>query len=170
MKRFYLAALGSLGLMLGAAAWPSASSAQGYCYLVDATGQVVNLDDLCQSDRQPSAAPDSTANSNPPETQADLQVEGANDGAVQVNRVTIVGPATSDSATSVGNGDAGSSTPATVTPPGGADLSETASPQVSTPAESSPNQGVSEAAADDPAAPSRGSRVIVTPSGVQILN
>lgn len=43
--------------MVGALLWPSVGLAQGFCYLIDAEGRVVNLDDLCLSDDQPEALP-----------------------------------------------------------------------------------------------------------------
>ncbi|WP_156119918.1 hypothetical protein [Leptolyngbya sp. KIOST-1] len=38
-----------LGLVAGALLWPSISHAQGFCYMVNARGEVINLDGLCQS-------------------------------------------------------------------------------------------------------------------------
>jgi len=40
---------GGLGLVAGALLWPSASQAQGFCYMVDSAGRVINLDGLCES-------------------------------------------------------------------------------------------------------------------------
>lgn len=44
---------GGLGLIAGIVLWSGASHAQGYCYLVGSDGEVINLDDLCQSESTP---------------------------------------------------------------------------------------------------------------------
>lgn len=44
-----LTSFGGLSLTVGALLWPTVSQAQGFCYMVDADGQVTNLDDLCES-------------------------------------------------------------------------------------------------------------------------
>ncbi|WP_275334043.1 hypothetical protein [Nodosilinea sp. PGN35] len=49
MRLNLLSYAGGLGLVAGALLWPSASQAQGFCYMVDAAGRVINLDSLCAS-------------------------------------------------------------------------------------------------------------------------
>ncbi|MEA5448674.1 hypothetical protein VB780_08865 [Leptolyngbya sp. CCNP1308] len=57
MRLRLLSYVGGLGLIAGALMWPSVSQAQGFCYLINAEGRVVNLDDLCLSDDESETLP-----------------------------------------------------------------------------------------------------------------
>jgi hypothetical protein len=79
---------GGLSLLIGILAWPIATPAQGFCYMVNARGEVVNLDDLCGSDSAPSApAPDGAAAARP----------------TSPTRFTVVGPLNSATDSSTDN-------------------------------------------------------------------
>ena len=72
MKLNQLIPTGGLCLVASLLAWQAPGSAQGLCYLVDSSGQVVNLEHLCQGSSapestpsQPAAVPESNANSSP---------------------------------------------------------------------------------------------------------
>ncbi|MBE9113382.1 hypothetical protein IQ273_28805 [Nodosilinea sp. LEGE 07298] len=69
--------------------WSSPSSAQGYCYLVNSDGQVVNLDDLCQSNNDSQSVQPQPAASGVGEAATEAQ-GGTSSG---VRSYTITGPA-----------------------------------------------------------------------------
>ncbi|PSN77817.1 hypothetical protein C8B47_20055, partial [filamentous cyanobacterium CCP4] len=75
--------------MAGALLWSSPGQAQGYCYLVNSDGQVVNLDDLCQSNDAPQAGQSQPATSGVGEAATETQ-EGTSPGS---RSYTITGPA-----------------------------------------------------------------------------
>ncbi|MGG6239173.1 hypothetical protein ACQ4N7_11100 [Nodosilinea sp. AN01ver1] len=74
--------------MAGAILWSSPSQAQGFCYLVNSEGEVVNLDDLCASDNDAQPVQSQTEASGVGEAATETQ-EGTSSG----NRsYTITGP------------------------------------------------------------------------------
>ncbi|MGB3311649.1 MAG: hypothetical protein WBG32_17220 [Nodosilinea sp.] len=88
MKPNFLNYAGGLGLMAGALLWSSPSRAQSYCYMVDADGQVINLNDLCESE--------SDAQLVQPQPEAPGMGEAAvepQEGASRVRSYTLTGPA-----------------------------------------------------------------------------
>ncbi|PSR19449.1 hypothetical protein C8255_02260 [filamentous cyanobacterium CCP3] len=89
MKPNIFAYAGSLGLVAGALLWSNPSQAQGYCYLVNDEGQVVNLDDLCQSNDAPQAGQSQSATSGVGEAATETQA-GTSPGS---RSYTITGPA-----------------------------------------------------------------------------
>ncbi|MBE9156175.1 hypothetical protein IQ265_04925 [Nodosilinea sp. LEGE 06152] len=89
MKPNVLTYAGGLGLIAGALLWSSPSQAQGYCYLVNSEGEVVNLDDLCQSNSTPQPVQSQTGTSGVGEAVTETQ-----DGtSPRVRNYTITGPA-----------------------------------------------------------------------------
>lgn len=89
MKPNFLAYAGGVGVIVGTLLWSTVTQAQGFCYLVDSEGQVVNLDTLCENDRepvpeQPQEAVDSDIGDALVETQASPTPE--------VRSYTIIGP------------------------------------------------------------------------------
>ena len=89
MKLNRLIPTGGLCLMASTLAWQTPSNAQSLCYFVDSSGQVVNLEHLCQG----SSAPEST--SSQPETVS----ESSAASSPGTRSYTIVGPVRSGSST-----------------------------------------------------------------------
>ncbi|MBE9138892.1 hypothetical protein IQ254_17120 [Nodosilinea sp. LEGE 07088] len=80
--------LSGLGLLAGALLWPSPTLAQGFCYMVNAEGEVVNLDALCESDSSPPPAAPPAAD---PEV-GEALVETQESETPRVRSYTIIGP------------------------------------------------------------------------------
>jgi hypothetical protein len=83
---FFTTSIGSLGLVAGVLLGSTPSQAQSFCYWIDTDGQLINLNNLCQSNVVPApAAPTQpTGADNLP-----IQVETPAPG---VNQITIFGP------------------------------------------------------------------------------
>lgn len=100
MRPNCLSCAGSLGLLFIVLLLPSATQAQGFCYMVDTEGQVINLDDLCQGEDRPSAVPSPDTS---PTTDSDLIEPQQESASPEVRSYTIIGtptaPESSESST-----------------------------------------------------------------------
>jgi hypothetical protein len=85
--------------------WPGISHAQGFCYLINSEGEVVNLDDICQ-DRNTPENPQS-----PEATDPAAQQQGTSSSS-EVRSTTITSPTgTSPAVTSGSNGEPAEANP-----------------------------------------------------------
>lgn len=71
--------------MAGALMWPGVSHAQGFCYLINSEGEVVNLDDICQDRDTPETAPAPEAG------EADTEQQGTSSSS-EVRSTTTTSP------------------------------------------------------------------------------
>lgn len=84
--------------MAGALMWPSVSHAQGFCYLINSEGEVVNLDDLCQDRNAPETSP------TPEAGDASTETQGTSSSS-EVRNTTIISPAGTSPAVTSGSPD-----------------------------------------------------------------
>lgn len=89
MKPNVLSYAGGLSLMASALLWSSPSYGQGYCYLINADGQVINLNDLCLDDS------DSQSGQTQPEVSGvgEAAVETQDGASPRVRSYILTGPA-----------------------------------------------------------------------------
>ncbi|MBW4462719.1 MAG: hypothetical protein KME47_21150 [Nodosilinea sp. WJT8-NPBG4] len=100
MRPNLLSYAGGLGLVAGALMWPGVSHAQGFCYLINSEGEVVNLDDMCQENDAPETSP------TPEASDASAEPQGTSSSS-EVRNTTVISPTgTSPAATSPGGGGA----------------------------------------------------------------
>lgn len=118
MRLNLLSYAGGLGLVAGALMWPGISHAQGFCYLINSEGEVVNLDDMCQDSNDPEASSPATGASD-----ASAEQQGTSSSSEVIN-TTTTSPAGTDStgANPAGTNPAGTdstgTTPAGTSPAG----------------------------------------------------
>ncbi|MBD2234812.1 hypothetical protein [Phormidium tenue] len=86
MRLNLLSYAGGLGLVAGALMWPGVSHAQGFCYLINSEGEVVNLDDMCQDSNDPETSPTPEASNTSDESQG-------TSSSSEVRSTTITSPA-----------------------------------------------------------------------------
>ncbi|MGD1930776.1 MAG: hypothetical protein ACFB12_17880 [Leptolyngbyaceae cyanobacterium] len=94
MKPNFLVPLGSFYLVTSALVWASPVKAQGICYMVKPSGQVVNLVDICGVSSQPNGVQPQS-----PLPDEDMVEEAVESEAPRRDRIIIVEPDSSDDAT-----------------------------------------------------------------------
>ena len=130
MKPNFLVPVGSFYLVMSALVWASPVKAQGICYMVKPSGQVVNLVDICGVSSQP----------NELQPQSDLPAESISEEAIESeapprrrrNRVIVIEQDAADNTTddATTGGDTGSDPSTTESSPAESGPAENSGPSV----------------------------------------
>ena len=116
MKPSLLFPVGSLCLVVSILAGAAPSRAQGVCYMTDASGQVINLDALCQGSSEPERPSSQSRTPTAATSEADASETNREDSSPQVTRFTIIRPVVTGGASESGTVTAVPAEPPTPTP------------------------------------------------------